>query len=80
MVNAPGSERSVTIEYLRMFGDAQTKLLVHNPYVTDDLLMLYLCDAAKNRNVATTLIVPDEHHDIKVPYITSGVSLLQTTQ
>lgn len=67
MTNAPGNLRDITCEYLRMFTDAQTKLLVENPYVTDDLLMLYLCDAAKNRQVDTTLILPDEHHDIKIP-------------
>jgi phosphatidylserine/phosphatidylglycerophosphate/cardiolipin synthase-like enzyme len=64
--NVPGLERDIAAEYLRMFRNSQQKILIVNPYVTDDLLATYLAHAAKVRNVPAELIVPDKYLDFTI--------------
>ena len=64
LANAPGLERDVTAEIVRLFSNAQTAIQIANPYFTDDLLGLYLVHTAGIRRIPVDLIVPDEHHDL----------------
>jgi phosphatidylserine/phosphatidylglycerophosphate/cardiolipin synthase-like enzyme len=66
ITNVPGLERDVSAEYLRMFHGAQQRILVENPYVTDDLIAVYLAHAAKVRQIPVDLIVPDKHLDFAI--------------
>jgi phosphatidylserine/phosphatidylglycerophosphate/cardiolipin synthase-like enzyme len=64
--NVPGLERDIAAEYLRMFRNSQQKILVENPYVTDDLLATYMAHAAQVRSLPVELIVPEKYLDFAI--------------
>jgi phosphatidylserine/phosphatidylglycerophosphate/cardiolipin synthase-like enzyme len=64
--NVPGLERDIAGEYLRMFRNSTKKILVENPYVTDDLLATFLAHAAKVRNIPVELFVPEKYLDFSI--------------
>jgi cardiolipin synthase A/B len=66
LANIPGLERDITAELVKMFRTATNRILIENPYFTDDLLGLVMCHAAKERGVNVDLVVPDHHADLAV--------------
>lgn len=64
--NVPGLERDIEAEYLRLFRNSTQRILVENPYVTDDLLAMYLAHAAQIRHLPVDLIVPEKYLDFGI--------------
>ncbi len=67
LTTVPGLERDINAVLIRIFRSAKKKILVQNPYFTDDLLALFLIHAAKVRRIPVEVIFPDYHHDL--PFI-----------
>ncbi|HET7697812.1 MAG TPA: phospholipase D-like domain-containing protein [Vicinamibacterales bacterium] len=64
VANIPGLERDIAAEYLRLFRNATQQIRIENPYVTDDLIAIFIAHAAQIRQVPVELIVPDKHLDL----------------
>jgi len=64
--NVPGLERDIEAEYLRLFRNSTQRIQVENPYVTDDLLAMYLAHAAQVRHLPVDLIVPEKYLDFAI--------------